>query len=168
MNNPVNNQEKLGLVDNISTKHIEEAFLKAELEASAPAIKAPQPATRPQPYEPDVYYGQQGLEGVVRTTQDYETWEQFETRVAKQHADRGLGKSVYNTAPTHSGYRPYVDLTEPPKPSQQQIEDLKRQQDVNDIQQRLTLLKQAETKLRKDLERNVSVQRTLRQRLDDY
>lgn len=173
MNTPEN---KLGLVDNPVSQSIDNKYMAQD---EVKPVDNTFPTITPEPFYPDVNnsvqeYGEYQLSGVYSNApqslqgaaQDYEPFEQWEQKVLRQQKENLVNRtSIHMQPPTSSG-APFIN-EQPNKPSQEQIDALKKQQDINDIQQRLALLQQSSARLQKDLDRNHATQRVLIGRLEE-
>ena len=152
-----NNQSKqqLGLVDSpaFSTDDTENFLHQDELRALENTFPSGKPLKDKTNITQDPSY--------IYTNNITETWEQFEARTEQGRQRGGVG----NMKLTSSGIPSLVN--DGVKPTAEQIEKLRKEESINQLSQRLALLQNSEQRLKKELERNLLVQREIKKNLDE-
>ena len=165
-----NNNNKLGLVDNVNTDHIRDAYNAQELQDAQAPIESGQPALNPNLSQPGVNYGtgtpdsrdggyiqagtvledrtlmftDQGVHTVREYSHNTSAKHEARMRLEQQRA-RTTGKSIYSTSVTETpSIAPNVDDGERPTP--EKLEELRQQQKYENMQRRLRSLKVDEAK----------------------
>ena len=159
-----NNQSKqqLGLVDSpaFSTDDTTAYLAKDELAAlenTFPSGKPINDDNNSNTFNFGVYRPQ------VQQQLNYEQWEQKVLREQRENFNNKT--SLFQSSPTSSGAPNLVD--DGVKPTAEQIEKLRKEESINQLSQRLALLQNSEQRLKKELERNLLVQRQLKDNLNE-
>lgn len=168
------------LVDNPTSEPIDNKYMAQD---SVKPVDNSFPTINPEPFQPDVNnptleygsyepkasaFSDAGRAGVVRTQDQDLTFEQWEEKVLRQQKENFVNRtSIHMTPPSSSG-APFINEEKHNKKSSpEQLNKLKREQDISDMTTRLSLLQNNEIRLQKELEKNRQVQVVLRQRLDE-
>ena len=148
-------ENKLGLVDDIAlaTDNTTDYLLADE----KPAEYSKQPSGKPLKDKTNITQDP----SYIYTNNITETWEQFEARTEQGRQRGGVG----NMKLTSSGIPSLVN--DGVKPTAEQIEQLRKEESINQLSQRLALLQNSEARLRKELERNLLVQREIKKNLNE-
>ncbi len=172
------NNQHLGLVDNMNYSHVTNAYAEQEYSNSKPAVEASQPATQPQPYQPDTWV-QGGTilsdnfynvtdSGIHQVTKGSEnTTEQWERDVRQRQQELVRGRSRYNTPPTSGGFTPYVDVSEGKRATPEELEEQRNRETVEQLTAMIGRLQKEEGTLRLKLQHNLEAQRRAKQRLEE-
>lgn len=142
------------LVDNPSSNNGMDQAQEYLLQDEKAPVEVSQPSISPQPFFPDnsvvQEYGEYELQGINRSN-DYENFEQWESRMQEEHRRSVIDGGIWNRKLTTSG-APFINEEKHSKKSSpERVAELNKQQDINDIQQRLVLLQQSSARLQKDL-----------------
>ncbi len=183
-------QEQLGLVDNVSTNHIADAYAQVEYNTTRPAVEG-QPAIQANANLPGVNYGtgnydtrdggyvhagkvlsdqyinfsDSGVHSVdVMTNNTSQEWEQ---QVRRQQQAQVRGRTRYNTPPTSGGFTPYVDVSDGKKATPEELEVQRKNETIEQLAGVLGRLQKEETTLRLKLQHNMEAQRNARERLTE-
>lgn len=168
-------QENLGLVDQMQTKHITNAFDRAEYETSRPAVEAGQPSIKPEPYFPDSVMEnapsayEEAVDNYDIHTNTYspsnvETWEEFETRIQKQQVQTiRTGQTRYNSPPVTSGA---PSISDGKRPSQEEVIELQRKESIEYLNKQLMTLQMEQSQLQLKLNRNKQNQKSIQDKLN--
>ncbi len=175
---PMTNNQHLGLVDNMNYGHVTNAYAEQEYSNSRPAVEASQPATQPQPYQPDTwvqggtilsdtYYNvtDSGVQEVTRASAN--TTAQWEADVRQRQQELVQGRSRYNTPPTSGGFTPYLDVSEGKKATPEELEAQRNRETADSLTAMIGRLKREEGTLRLKLQHNLEAQRRAKQRLEE-
>lgn len=159
--------EKLGMVDTISPDpSIKQTQSYLEADSKPPLEGKIQPALTLNPDVPGLNYD--GTGNIDKGTQGYVPGGTILTDNIYEFSDRGVhqvheyshntsakheahmkqeqqrvqvtGRSIYQTPPKSGGFKPYVDVSEPPKPTEEQLALLKTRDRLITINNKLRLL----------------------------
>lgn len=152
-------------VDTLSTNpYIQQTEEYLERDAQPPLEGLPQPAINPNVNMPGINYSntitdtRQGgwVEGGTVLTDTYynvtdsgivEThsyshndYEQRELRARQEYQRQLQGRGLHQTPPSNSGFSPYLSTNEPPKPSAEQLAQLRKRDHLVNLNSRLKTL----------------------------
>lgn len=158
-NNNKQQQQQLGLVDNLAVDpSIKQTQDYLEADSRSP-VDASSPSTTPLPYEANNEV-LQPMAGTVLTDNIYQftdqgvhTVREYSHNTSAKHEARmreeqqrvqASGRSIYQTPPSNGGFKPYVDVSEPPKPTEADLSQLRELERLRSINQRLKSLQRDE------------------------
>ena len=163
MKNNNQSRQQLGLVDSpaFSTDDTENFLHQDELRALENTFPSG------KPINDDRNNNNPTFSGVYRpqVQQQQLSYEQWEQKVLREQRENFNNKtSLFQSSPTNAGISTVDDGV---RPSQERIEQLRKEESINQLSQRLALLQNSEARLRKELERNLLVQREIKKNLDE-
>ena len=128
-----------------------------------PPMEAQAPSTTPQAYEANTENLSVPMAGTVLRSETFNisdsgvqkvneyshnTSNQAELRAKlEQQRVRTTGRSIYQTAPTSGGFEPWVDVSEPVKPTEKDLTQLRKLETLRTINNKVRSLKLDEQRL---------------------
>ena len=162
MKNNNHSRQQLGLVDSpsLSTDNTQEYLLKDEQKPEENTFPSSKPIN-------DDINNNSDVSGVYRhqVQQQQLSYEHWEQKVLREQRENFNNKtSLFQSSPTNAGISTVDDGV---RPSQERIEQLRKEESINQLSQRLALLQNSEVRLKKELERNLLVQREIKKNLNE-
>ena len=169
-------QENLGLVDQMQTKHITNAFDRAEYNASRAPIENSRPALVHEEGVPaletsnefDIYTqtvdGNTFSTGVQVNPVHIESFDDWEMRMQREQIQqyRG-GQTRYNSPPVTSGI---PNVPDGKKPNADQVKEMQRQESIEHLNKQLMTLQMEQSQLQLKLNRNKQNQKSIQDKLN--
>ncbi len=162
------------------------AFEQEEYDSSRPPVEASQPAISPVPMQPDAWrpdatqqpdlnnpiqeYGSyktvtHKVDDQVKEVEDFESWESRVQKESRNMYEDSVRR--YNTPPTDSGFKPYVDVSEGKRATSEELEAQRNRETADSLTAMIGRLQREESTLRLKLRHNIEAQQRAKQRLEE-